>query len=180
MVIIFYRKHDNGKTSVEYVELFFPVDKAYGYRYKAITCWPCGSFFSRHALCPEKFKCPNNGQCVINVATRNSCRKCRLQKCFLVGMTPDGGISPNRDRGARILNETCRVCGDKAYGYRYKAITCWPCGSFFSRHALCPEKFKCPNNGQCVINVATRKSCRKCRLQKCFLALELSTTNRLG
>ncbi|KAK6044939.1 zinc finger, C4 type [Cooperia oncophora] len=86
-----------------------------GYNFNVITCKPCSHFFRRYALRPEKFKCPNNGQCVINVATRNSCRKCRLQKCFLVGMTPDGGISPNRDRVRKPISSsvsfvTAEIC----------------------------------------------------------------------
>jgi len=63
----------------------------------------------------------------------------------------------------------CFVCGAKANGYNFDQITCESCKAFFRRNALkLTEKFRCRNNNNCVINVSTRKRCKRCRLSKCF------------
>ncbi|CAG2100067.1 unnamed protein product [Medioppia subpectinata] len=61
-------------------------DKSKGYHFDAITCESCKSFFRRNALNVDKFKCYLGGNCVINIKSRTECRKCRLDKCFAVGM----------------------------------------------------------------------------------------------
>ncbi|CAG2162121.1 unnamed protein product [Oppiella nova] len=50
------------------------------------TCDSCKYFFRRYALNDKPFKCPTSGKCVINPQTRSLCKKCRLHKCFEVGM----------------------------------------------------------------------------------------------
>jgi hypothetical protein len=37
--------------------------------------------------------------------------------------------------GARC-NKVCGVCGDKAFGYNFNAVTCESCKAFFRRNAL--------------------------------------------
>lgn len=64
----------------------------------------------------------------------------------------------------------CVVCGDKALGYNFNAITCESCKAFFRRNALSPKRFKCLFEGHCEVNVVTRRFCPCCRLQKCFKA----------
>lgn len=63
---------------------------------------------------------------------------------------------------------TCQVCGDKALGYNFNAVTCESCKAFFRRNALVKKEFTCPFNQNCEISVVTRRFCQKCRLQKCF------------
>ena len=33
-------------------------------------------------------------------------------------------------------NKLCGVCGDKAFGYNFNAVTCESCKAFFRRNAL--------------------------------------------
>lgn len=62
----------------------------------------------------------------------------------------------------------CGVCGDKALGYNFNAVTCESCKAFFRRNALTQKEFKCPFNQQCDITTITRRFCQRCRLEKCF------------
>lgn len=65
-------------------------------------------------------------------------------------------------------NKVCGVCGDKALGYNFNAVTCESCKAFFRRNALLKKQFKCPFSSNCEINTVTRRFCQKCRLDKCF------------
>lgn len=62
----------------------------------------------------------------------------------------------------------CGVCGDKALGYNFNAVTCESCKAFFRRNALAKKDFRCPFNERCSITTITRRFCQKCRLDKCF------------
>lgn len=64
--------------------------------------------------------------------------------------------------------KTCAVCGDKALGYNFNAVTCESCKAFFRRNALAKKQFTCPFNQNCDITVVTRRFCQKCRLKKCL------------
>uniref|UniRef100_A0A1A9VES3 Nuclear receptor domain-containing protein n=1 Tax=Glossina austeni TaxID=7395 RepID=A0A1A9VES3_GLOAU len=64
--------------------------------------------------------------------------------------------------------KTCAVCGDKALGYNFNAITCESCKAFFRRNALSKKQFNCLFNQNCEITVITRRFCQKCRLKKCL------------
>lgn len=64
-------------------------DKALGYNFNAITCESCKAFFRRNALSNKEFTCPFNGSCDISIITRRFCQRCRLEKCFTVGMRKD-------------------------------------------------------------------------------------------
>ncbi|KAK0415482.1 hypothetical protein QR680_011965 [Steinernema hermaphroditum] len=58
-----------------------------GMHYGAITCEGCKQFFKRWMLKPKNLVCrQGTNECEINVATRNGCQHCRLQKCFSEGM----------------------------------------------------------------------------------------------
>lgn len=65
-------------------------------------------------------------------------------------------------------SKICGVCGDKALGCNFNAITCESCKAFFRRNALVKKDFMCPFNEQCEITTVTRRFCQKCRLVKCF------------
>lgn len=64
--------------------------------------------------------------------------------------------------------KSCMVCGDKALGYNFSAVTCESCKAFFRRNALAKKQFTCPFNQNCEITVVTRRFCQKCRLKKCL------------
>lgn len=66
------------------------------------------------------------------------------------------------------MDKVCSVCGDKALGYNFNAVTCESCKAFFRRNALSSKDFSCPFNETCEITVVTRRFCQRCRLQKCF------------
>lgn len=66
------------------------------------------------------------------------------------------------------ISKVCSVCGDKALGYNFNAVTCESCKAFFRRNALVQKNFQCPFNNQCDITTVTRRFCQKCRLDKCF------------
>ncbi|CAG2174850.1 unnamed protein product [Oppiella nova] len=68
----------------------------------------------------------------------------------------------------KIDVKLCAVCGDEAIGKHFGALACKSCKPFFRRNALKNKVFKCKTNDNCVINRTTRKSCRKCRLNKCL------------
>ncbi|XP_050674902.1 nuclear hormone receptor HR96 isoform X2 [Leptidea sinapis] len=67
-----------------------------------------------------------------------------------------------------LLQKICLICGDKALGYNFNAISCESCKAFFRRNALTNKVFKCPFANNCEITVVTRRFCQKCRLEKCF------------
>lgn len=66
------------------------------------------------------------------------------------------------------LIKVCGVCGDKALGFNFNAVTCESCKAFFRRNALTLKQFNCPFNNDCEITVVKRRFCQKCRLEKCF------------
>ncbi|KAJ0170669.1 hypothetical protein K1T71_013441 [Dendrolimus kikuchii] len=66
------------------------------------------------------------------------------------------------------FQKICLVCGDKALGYNFNAISCESCKAFFRRNALARKEFKCPFTNNCAITVVTRRFCQKCRLEKCL------------
>ncbi|TRY77053.1 hypothetical protein TCAL_07089, partial [Tigriopus californicus] len=68
----------------------------------------------------------------------------------------------------KLLNKYCAVCGDKALGYNFNALTCESCKAFFRRNALKNKEFKCPFSNKCEVTLVTRRFCQKCRLKKCF------------
>ncbi|XP_014778812.2 nuclear hormone receptor family member nhr-48 isoform X2 [Octopus bimaculoides] len=63
----------------------------------------------------------------------------------------------------------CGVCGDRALGYNFDAISCESCKAFFRRNAPKGlDYFKCPYEEKCKMDVSNRRFCKKCRLRKCF------------
>ncbi|KAL6484383.1 hypothetical protein MHYP_G00064280 [Metynnis hypsauchen] len=64
--------------------------------------------------------------------------------------------------------KVCQVCGDKATGYHFNAMTCEGCKGFFRRAMKGPAKFRCPFQNNCIITKSNRRQCQFCRLQKCL------------
>ncbi|XP_055974692.1 bile acid receptor isoform X2 [Sorex fumeus] len=73
------------------------------------------------------------------------------------------GTSAGRIKG----DELCVVCGDRASGYHYNALTCEGCKGFFRRSITKNAVYKCKNGGNCVMDMYMRRKCQECRLRKC-------------
>ncbi|NXJ74344.1 NR1H4 protein, partial [Trogon melanurus] len=63
--------------------------------------------------------------------------------------------------------ELCVVCGDKASGYHYNALTCEGCKGFFRRSITKNAVYRCKNGGHCEMDMYMRRKCQECRLKKC-------------
>ena len=46
----------------------------------------------------------------------------------------ENGVTANKN--GEKSNKVCAVCGDKALGYNFNAVTCESCKAFFRRNAL--------------------------------------------
>ncbi|XP_063053683.1 nuclear receptor subfamily 2 group C member 1 [Engraulis encrasicolus] len=64
--------------------------------------------------------------------------------------------------------EYCVVCGDKASGRHYGAVSCEGCKGFFKRSIRKNLMYSCRGSGDCVINKHHRNRCQSCRLQRCI------------
>ena len=62
----------------------------------------------------------------------------------------------------------CEVCGDTTLGCNYGVHSCASCKAFFWRNWHNDSLFgHC--DGNCDVTVISRASCRKCRLNKCYM-----------
>ncbi|XP_065584720.1 nuclear receptor subfamily 2 group C member 2-like isoform X2 [Artemia franciscana] len=64
--------------------------------------------------------------------------------------------------------EKCVVCGDRASGRHYGAISCEGCKGFFKRSIRKRLAYVCWGKRECEINKHHRNRCQYCRLQKCL------------
>lgn len=83
-----------------------------------------------------------------------------------------GGKMKSSKLNSKLLKDdkTCAVCGDKALGCNFDAISCESCKAFFRRNANKESQMKCLFDGQCKIDINTRRFCPYCRLKKCLSA----------
>ncbi|XP_058498687.1 nuclear receptor subfamily 1, group H, member 5 isoform X2 [Solea solea] len=68
---------------------------------------------------------------------------------------------------SRGQDELCVVCGDKASGYHYNALTCEGCKGFFRRSVTKNAVYHCKSGGACEMDMYMRRKCQDCRLRKC-------------
>lgn len=68
----------------------------------------------------------------------------------------------------RNIPRICGVCGDKATGFHFNAMTCEGCKGFFRRSMKRKAIFTCPFNGDCKITKDNRRHCQACRLKRCI------------
>lgn len=68
----------------------------------------------------------------------------------------------------KLVVEYCVVCGDKASGRHYGAVSCEGCKGFFKRSIRKNLVYTCRGSGECVINKHHRNRCQYCRLQRCM------------
>ncbi|KAG8188429.1 hypothetical protein JTE90_007997 [Oedothorax gibbosus] len=76
-------------------------DNALGSNFNAITCESCKAFFRRNALKKKEFKCPFENNCKVDMVTRRFCQKCRLKKCFAIGMKKEWIMSDEEKKAKR-------------------------------------------------------------------------------
>ncbi|MBN3281347.1 NR1H4 protein, partial [Polyodon spathula] len=92
----------------------------------------------------------------------------RYEKGIEEGITPVCKRSRQGLHAGRIKgDELCVVCGDKASGYHYNALTCEGCKGFFRRSITKNAVYKCKNGGNCEMDMYMRRKCQECRLRKC-------------
>jgi len=65
--------------------------------------------------------------------------------------------------------DSCVVCGDRAIGKHYGALSCNGCKGFFRRSVWQNLQYTCRFSGQCKIDKDHRNSCRSCRFKKCLV-----------
>ncbi|CAG2179830.1 unnamed protein product, partial [Oppiella nova] len=61
-------------------------DKAIAKNFGAVSCESCKAFFRRNAHKLTVYKCYFDEKCKLDSVTRKFCRRCRLRKCFEIGM----------------------------------------------------------------------------------------------
>ncbi|CAG0881879.1 unnamed protein product [Darwinula stevensoni] len=64
--------------------------------------------------------------------------------------------------------ELCVVCGDRASGRHYGAISCEGCKGFFKRSIRKQLAYVCRGKKDCEVTKHHRNRCQFCRLQKCL------------
>ncbi|XP_060562423.1 nuclear receptor subfamily 2 group C member 2-like [Ruditapes philippinarum] len=64
--------------------------------------------------------------------------------------------------------EPCLVCGDRASGRHYGAISCEGCKGFFKRSIRKQLGYACRGSKDCMVTKPNRNRCQYCRLQKCL------------
>ncbi|XP_060516159.1 nuclear receptor subfamily 2 group C member 1-like isoform X2 [Cylas formicarius] len=76
----------------------------------------------------------------------------------------------NRTSGPNmcLTVELCVVCGDRASGRHYGAISCEGCKGFFKRSIRKQLGYQCRGNKNCEVTKHHRNRCQYCRLQKCL------------
>ncbi|XP_012355761.1 bile acid receptor-like [Nomascus leucogenys] len=81
------------------------------------------------------------------------------------------GIKRSRPNYSSLRNkgqeEFCVVCGDKASGYHYNALTCEGYKGFFQRSINKNAVYSCRNGSHCETDMYMRRKCQECRLKKC-------------
>ncbi|KAL5111319.1 DNA/RNA-binding protein KIN17 [Taenia crassiceps] len=89
-------------------------------------------------------------------------------QCSTIPSSNDCSSCPSAMSVRRRDEKKCAVCGDHAVGFNFGAIACESCKAFFRRNALRATMPPCLFNGNCLIQVKTRRFCSPCRLSKCF------------
>ncbi|XP_054037215.1 synaptonemal complex protein 1 isoform X6 [Rissa tridactyla] len=129
----------------------------------ALQSQPSQSQYSTYSLDSQY----SDGQCVIS--------SCELSKPpFMAPHIDDSGYQglkrPRLNHSSLRLKgqeELCVVCGDKASGYHYNALTCEGCKGFFRRSITKNAVYRCKNGGHCEMDMYMRRKCQECRLKKC-------------
>ncbi|XP_028850092.1 nuclear receptor subfamily 1, group H, member 5 isoform X2 [Denticeps clupeoides] len=122
--------------------------------YGTPTAPPCNPTFAYSPPCPEL---PCEPRMETHGQDRGALSSLPLMKRARLGP------------GARVKgqDELCVVCGDKASGYHYNALTCEGCKGFFRRSVTKKAVYRCKSGGACEMDMYMRRKCQDCRLRKC-------------
>uniref|UniRef100_A0A336MZG0 Ecdysone receptor n=1 Tax=Culicoides sonorensis TaxID=179676 RepID=A0A336MZG0_CULSO len=98
------------------------------------------------------------------------CREDLSPSSSLNGYTQDGSDVKKLKKGQtpRQQEELCLVCGDRASGYHYNALTCEGCKGFFRRSVTKNAVYSCKFGHECEMDMYMRRKCQECRLKKCL------------
>ncbi|CAI2305311.1 unnamed protein product [Caenorhabditis sp. 36 PRJEB53466] len=88
-------------------------------------------------------------------------------------MSPDekdesGGSTSTSQSPQFFENVFCSICGDKATGKHYGAMSCDGCKGFFRRTIRKRHTYVCRFGEKCQVDKAKRNACRKCRFDVCL------------
>ncbi|KAM4795104.1 vitamin D3 receptor [Rhinophrynus dorsalis] len=83
-------------------------------------------------------------------------------------MATSSSISDSEMEFEKNVPRICGVCGDKATGFHFNAMTCEGCKGFFRRSMKRKAVFTCPFNNDCRITKDNRRHCQSCRLKHCI------------
>ncbi|GMR54153.1 hypothetical protein PMAYCL1PPCAC_24348, partial [Pristionchus mayeri] len=64
--------------------------------------------------------------------------------------------------------DRCVICGDKATGKHYGALSCDGCKGFFRRSVRKKHNYSCRFGGSCIVDKHHRNTCRRCRYEMCI------------
>nr|AAR29359.1 thyroid hormone receptor beta [Schistosoma mansoni] len=85
-------------------------DNATGFHYRAMTCEGCKGFFRRSVQKKLIYTCKFQGRCsVSDKQNRNSCQKCRFDRCISGGMAKDLVLDEDKRLAKRRLIEANRA-----------------------------------------------------------------------
>lgn len=76
--------------------------------------------------------------------------------------------TPEKIHSLCLAVEICVVCGDRASGRHYGAISCEGCKGFFKRSIRKQLGYQCRGSKNCEVTKHHRNRCQYCRLQKCL------------
>ncbi|KAL7632552.1 UNVERIFIED_CONTAM: hypothetical protein RMT77_017119 [Armadillidium vulgare] len=85
-----------------------------------------------------------------------------------VGDTDQSRHYTSRNTGQPVSMDLCVVCGDRASGRHYGAISCEGCKGFFKRSIRKQLGYTCRGSKNCEVTKHHRNRCQYCRLQKCL------------
>lgn len=79
-----------------------------------------------------------------------------------------GDKNRNNTNSLCLTVELCVVCGDRASGRHYGAVSCEGCKGFFKRSIRKQLGYQCRGTKNCEVTKHHRNRCQYCRLQKCL------------
>lgn len=80
----------------------------------------------------------------------------------------DLSVNSDKMHSLCLAVEICVVCGDRASGRHYGAISCEGCKGFFKRSIRKQLGYQCRGSKNCEVTKHHRNRCQYCRLQKCL------------
>ncbi|XP_054157161.1 vitamin D3 receptor-like [Oppia nitens] len=84
-----------------------------GFNFGVQTCQSCKQFFRRNAFKIKELRCRGYGNCNITIDNRKSCPKCRLIKCYALGMEKQWIFNANEKQWQRVtINEMANITNE--------------------------------------------------------------------